>query len=154
MARTMQAAKRSISIEEQKRASAGIAKFLSTPIPLPMDQDNDAIPPFEVVSQNLAKIGSLTIEQFLQSPTEIVDFDVPYHGQENQPETSPSPPLAIPPATPKQLTKAEGSSKMQCVAQLHHTCQRVFGKIDLLKFEFIEVDGPNSESLFRVSTPK
>jgi hypothetical protein len=153
MARTMQAAKRSTSIGEQKRASAGIAKFLSTPIPSPMDQDNDAIPPFEVVSQNLAKIGSLTIEQFLQSPTEIVDFDVPYHVQENQPETSPSPP-AIPPATPKQLTKAEGSSKMQSVAQLHHTCQRVFGKIDLLKFEFIEVDGPHSESLFRASTPK
>jgi hypothetical protein len=108
------------------------------------DDDNDTIPPFEMVSQNLAKIGSMTIERFLRSPTEIDDFDIPYHMGENR-ETSPTPPPALPLTESKQPIKPDGPSKMQCVAQLHHTCQRVFGKTDMLKFEFIEVDGPNSE---------
>jgi hypothetical protein len=108
------------------------------------DDDTDAIPPFEMVSKNLAKIGAMTIERFLRSPTEVDDFDIPYHIHENR-ETSPTPPPVLPVTEPKQPVKSDGPSKMQHVAQLHHTCQRVFGKTDILKFEFIEVDGPNSE---------
>lgn len=148
MARTIQAPKRSV-LTETKPPALGVAKFLSTPLLLSMNHDNNAIPPFAVASQNLAKIGSLTIERFLQSPTEIQEFDVPYDAQENHLETSPTPPPTMLPTT-KQLTKADSPSKLHCVSQLLHTCQRVFGKTDLLKYEFIEVDGPNSESLFCV----
>jgi hypothetical protein len=147
MPRTMQAAKRSVS-----RNPARSPPFSPTEIKTPSfalrviqssdsDEDNDNIPPFEAVSRNLIKIGALTIDDFLQSPTEIDDFDVPHHVHENR-ETSPTPPP--PPTESKQPIKSDSHSKMQCVAQLHHTCQRVFGKTDMLKFEFIEVDGPNS----------
>ena len=109
------------------------------------DDDNiDNLPPFKAVSRNLIKNGTfMTIDDFLQSSSEIDVFDVPYHVRENR-ETSPTPPPALPSIESKQPIKPDGHSKMQCVAQLHHTCQRVFGKTDMLKFEFIEVDGPNS----------
>lgn len=149
MARTKQQARRSTGPYPSKRSFGGNSKARSiplTPFPLPADQDNEALAPFEAVSRNLAKIGSLTIGHFLQSPADA--FDVPYHIQDNRLETSPTPPPALSATISKQPIPADGPSKMKCVAQLHHACQRAFGKTDLLKFEFIEVDGPNSESTF------
>jgi hypothetical protein len=105
----------------------------------------DEIPPFEAVSQNLAKLHLTTIDIVLQSPAEVEDFDIP-DIRENR-ETSPTPPPVLPPQESKQPIKLDGLSKMQCIAQLHHTCQRVFGKTGLLKFEFVEDNGPNSECL-------
>lgn len=151
MARTMQTARR--SIDPSKRSSVGMDSGRDPPMPSPLSWpvDHDETPLFEVVSQNLASIGSLTIEQFLQSPLEIDKLDVPHNVQGKRPETSPAP-LVVPPVTvtSKQSTKAGSPSRMQCIAQLHRTCQRVFGRTDILKFEFIEVDGPNSKPLFYV----
>jgi hypothetical protein len=107
------------------------------------EDDADNMPPFEGVNQNIAKIGGVTLDRFLQSPTDVDDFDMPYHIRENQ-ETSPTPPN-LPPTELDPPVKVDGPLKMQCVAQLHHSCQRAFGKTDMLKFEFIEVDGPNSK---------
>jgi hypothetical protein len=107
------------------------------------DDDTNTTPPFEIVSINLGKIGGVTIEHFLHSPTKIDDIDIPYHIREIR-ETSPTPPPPLPPSEAKQPIKSDGPSKMQCVAQLHNTCARIFGKTDMLKFEFIELDGPSS----------
>lgn len=105
--------------------------------------DTDAIPPFKMVSKNLGKIGGMTIEHFLHSPSKIDDIDIPYHIREIR-ETSPTPPPPLPPSEAKQPIKSDGPSRMQCVAQLHNTCVRIFGKTDMLKFESIEIDGPSS----------
>jgi len=109
-----------------------------------IDDDNDARPVFEVFFQNLPKIGAMTIEQLLRSPSDIDDFDTPYHVQEIR-DTSPTPPSPLSPTELKQPIKLDGPPKMECVAQLHHACQRAFRKTDMLKFEYIEEDGPNSE---------
>jgi hypothetical protein len=143
MPRAMQTAKYTTS-ERDALNKAKLSPFARVVQDGDSDDDSDTTPPFEAVSQNLTKIGALTIDRFLRSPPEIDDFDVLYHIHQNR-ETSPTPPPALPPTEPKVPIKSDGTSKMQCVAQLHHTCQRVFGKTDMLKFEFIEVDGPNSE---------
>lgn len=122
--------------------------------PSPDSSDDDTIPPFEAVSKNLVVIGALTIGRYLRAPVETDDFDIPHHIRDTREKSAPPPPtLPVPTSSEPKEVKSDAQSKMQCVAQLHHTCQRVFGKTDLLKFEFIEVDGPNSEFRSRPLSP-
>lgn len=133
------------AIEEHATSWPGSAR-LGTRI----EMDNDNLPPFEVVSRNLSKIGGLSIERFLQAPTDIDEFDLPYHirdVKENSPTPPPppAPPEIIPMDISEQGMKTGDAVKLQCVSQLHQACQRSFGKTDVLNYEFIELHGPNSE---------
>src|ERR1700729_127104 len=97
MPRIMQTAKRSVAGNPARSPPFSLTEIKTPSFALRViqsgdsDDDNDNIPPFEAVSRNLIKIGALTIDDFLQSPTEIDDFDIPHHVHENR-ETSPTPP--------------------------------------------------------------
>lgn len=115
--------------------------------------------PFDLVSRNLRFLGALSIEDFLSSPI-ITDTkpDVSQRLFDNATAASSSvvPSSAVPQvlarlsAKPDSDTGQPSSSiavKMQTVARLHQTCQRVFGSSDALKFGFLEERGPNSTRL-------
>lgn len=111
------------------------------PLQSRIKQDVDIIPPFKVVSQNLAKIGALTIEQFLKAPPEIDDFDVVNDTDEAK-DVSPAPTNSILDLVSNQQVQ---QNMDKSIGLLHQTCQRAFGTSEALKFEFIELDGPSSE---------
>lgn len=115
-----------------------------------MMMDTDETSPFHIVSQNFAKIGLLTIDQFLQAPADINDRDGPYNYHDRTP-TPPPAPKDKEDNNAKGLAAVDGN-KVASITQLHQACQRTFGKTDILKYEFIEVDGPNSKSPYHLSS--
>lgn len=111
-----------------------------------MMMDTDEPSPFDIVSQNFAKIGLLTLDQFLNAPADIDDCDRPYNYHDGSPSPPPAPKSKEEDASSKPIAAdANASNKMACITQLHQACQRAFGKTDALNYEFIEVDGPNSK---------
>ena len=115
------------------------------PTPRMMTMDNEDMSPFHLVSQIFAKIGLLTIDQFLQAPADINDCGGWHHYYDRTP---------TPPAAHKDKVDSNASglavadaNKVTCITQLHQACQRAFGRTDVLKYEFIEVDGPSGKSL-------
>jgi hypothetical protein len=106
--------------------------------------------PFALVCKNFAKLGSLSVDQFLHAPSDDNVFDLSDDILEIIPRhVSTTPPPELPPSEPSapvtNFTKdGNQASRMQIVARLHQTCQRIFGNPDGLKFEFLEEDGPKS----------
>jgi hypothetical protein len=113
--------------------------------------DHNSTRPFDLVSEKLLAIGSLTIDDFLHAPsTESFAYDISELTLEIPQRSTPTPPpelptLAIPQAVPS-TDVSPVTSKMQMVARLHHACQRAFGSVDALKFEYLEENGSNSKS--------
>lgn len=106
--------------------------------------------PFALVCKNFTKLGSLSVDQFLNAPSDDNVFDLSDDILEIAPRpVTPTPPPELPPSEPSasltNVTKdGNHASRMQIVARLHQTCQRTFGHPDGLKFEFLEEDGPKS----------
>ena len=110
---------------------------------IPMDAED--ISPFHLVAQTFAKIGLLTFDQFLQAPADINDCGGSYHYCDR----TPTPPPALGDKVDSNVTglAVADDNKVACITRLHQACQRAFGRTDVLKYEFIEVHGPNSKSI-------
>ncbi|KII84788.1 hypothetical protein PLICRDRAFT_179128 [Plicaturopsis crispa FD-325 SS-3] len=104
--------------------------------------------PFAEVSQNLEGLGCTSVERFLTSPTD--DPDEYYVALARDIASAPSPPpMPLEPPELKSDTKpipaTNTGTRMQKVARIHQTCQRVFGSTDALKYEFLEENGASSK---------
>jgi hypothetical protein len=98
---------------------------------------------FEQVSQKLAGIGCIPLTDYLHGSPSI-----------------PAPPqqqalLSTPPSIQQPQPSALATSNpsvdtvsANAISRLHQTCQRTFGSIEPLKFEFIEDGGQRSNYLF------
>ncbi|KAH7922432.1 hypothetical protein BV22DRAFT_1131453 [Leucogyrophana mollusca] len=94
---------------------------------------------FDLVSQNLANLGSLSLNAYLQTPT-------PYDSKELHQTVPPPTPLAEPlPPVPITPSKPTETVSVNAVTRLHQACQRVCGSIEPLQFNFMEDDGPSSK---------
>jgi hypothetical protein len=110
---------------------------------------NNAPRPFNLVSQNLQELGALSINRYLSASRADLLAPSSSHAQPS-PETSSTSPLTKPHALPapfrhvKQPDAAPSSagSRMQHVARLYQTCQCAFGGVQVLKFDFVEENGP------------
>jgi hypothetical protein len=108
--------------------------------------------PFALVSKNLLALRSLTVDQFLHGADDdnnvfdITDDILEIIPRRSSPTPPPEPPTVPLPAPQKPVEQSNTPHRMQIVARLHQTFQRVFGNTDGLKFEFLEEDGANSTS--------
>jgi hypothetical protein len=108
---------------------------------------NNGPRPFNLVSQNLRELGSLSIDRYLSaSSSELLATDF---AQPTTPETSIASPITKPHALPATLPQVNQpvavpspAVKMQHVARLHQACQHAFGGGQALKFDFMEENGP------------
>ena len=107
--------------------------------------------PFDLVSENLAGIGALSVEQFLSSLSDALDQ--PHVVGLRDPDGTTSGPsheagmnsmLASNEPTSNAAANANAAA-IKPLTRLHQTCQRRFGSTEALRFEYIEDNGANSE---------
>ena len=116
---------------------------------------NNAPRPFNLVSQNLQELGSVSINGYLSA----LDSDLPpTNYAQPTPTTSAttkSPDLlaSTPPVKQADPTSSSVASavKMQDLMRLHQECQRAFGGGQALKYHFIEENGPTCNVLSPVT---
>jgi len=104
---------------------------------------NDLPRPFDVVCEDLAALGALSLQDFLSGSTSnATDFDVSFHLQSivsSLPEKGTSTSEA---AEESQRAGDVAPTKFcrPAVPLLNQTSQRIFGSTDAIKFEFLEED--------------
>lgn len=90
---------------------------------------------YDVVSQNMARIGAISMQQYLYGDS------IPGPNT-NAPSPPPVPvPSPVAPASTARLTE---STHLSAIARLNQACQRAFGTTDVLRYEFIEENGQKS----------
>ena len=107
----------------------------------------------ETVTQKFLELGMIPLQKFADTPAaDLEGFDIPFLAPESSRiQTSSIKPRSTPVTIDSQplsvyYKKNPSALTMQYVAQLHKTCEDTFGNSDGLRFEFLEEDGPNSES--------
>ncbi|KIM64482.1 hypothetical protein SCLCIDRAFT_115071 [Scleroderma citrinum Foug A] len=91
---------------------------------------------YDVVSQNMARIGAISMQQYLYGDS------IPGPNT-NAPSPPPVPvPSPVAPASTARLTE---STHLSAIARLNQACQRAFGTTDVLRYEFIEENGQKSK---------
>ena len=104
---------------------------------------------FATVTQNLMDLGLIPLSEFANKrKSEIPGFEFPFLAPEREyySTTSSATTKSTAPHITSQFNKDPSSLTMEYVTQLHQICQETFGNADALSFEFLEENGPNSES--------
>jgi len=100
---------------------------------------------YDVVSQNMARIGAISMQQYLYGDS------IPGPNT-NTPSPSPVPvPSSVAPAS---TTRPAESTHLNAIARLNQACQRVFGNTDVLRYEFIEENGQKSARYHTMFVPR
>ena len=113
---------------------------------------NNSPRPFDLVSQNLQNLGSLSIDRYLSasSGSELLAADYAQPTLETSVPPSPINKSHYLPVELPQVVQPDASPssavKVQYVARLHQACQRAFGGAQALKFDFIEQNGPKCKA--------
>jgi hypothetical protein len=112
---------------------------------------NDLPRPFDVICEDLAALGSLSLQDFLSDATSsTIDFDISFHLQSIAsvlPEKS-TPSTTEAAAEPQKCNDAAPKHYRLAVSLLNQTSQRIFGSTDPIKFEFLEEDPKSMYNLF------
>ena len=114
---------------------------------------NNSPRPFNLVSQNLQDLGSLSIDKYLSaSSSELLAADY-YDAKPTTEISTPVSPINKPHSLPVNLPQVvqpdaapSSAVKMQYVARLHQACQRAFGGGQAMKFDFMEKSGPKCKA--------
>ena len=132
-----------LSIMEVIDASVGTSMATSNDRDPEWAHLNDLPRPFDVICEDLAALGALSLQDFLSDATSsTVDFDVSFHLQSIAsvlPEKSTSTTEAVT-ELQKPNDTAPAKHYRQAVSLLNQTSQRIFGSTDPIKFEFLEED--------------
>jgi hypothetical protein len=103
--------------------------------------------PFALVSQNLAQLGSIPLEQFLSAKTDYPDRR-DGHISATQETTRNSGRVSLSP----DIGESDPAAKVHAIVRLYQACGRAFGRSEALTFEFLEEGGPQSRSCY-LGTP-
>lgn len=104
---------------------------------------NTSLNLFDQVSQKLASIGCVPLTDYL--------YGFPSTAAAHPQQTLPAPPRNASIQQPSVQIISNPSVdtiSANAISRLHHACQRTFGSIEPLKFEFIEEGGQRSNYLF------
>ena len=103
---------------------------------------NDLPRPFDVVCQDLASLGALSLHDFLSDAiSTAADFDVSLHLQSITSSVVEKGPSSNAVAESQGATNAAPAKYYRpAVPLLNQTSQRIFGSTDPIKFEFLEED--------------
>jgi hypothetical protein len=105
---------------------------------------NDLPRPFDVICDDLAALGALSLQDFLSDATSTtVDFDVSFHLQSiasGLPEKKTSSTTEASAESQRSNDAAPAKHYRLAVSLLNQTSQRIFGSTDPIKFEFLEED--------------
>ena len=113
---------------------------------------NDLPRPFDVICEDLAALGALSLQDFLSDATSTtVDFDVSFHLQSitsglQEKKTSSTAEAAAESQRPNDAAPAK--HYRLAISLLNQTSQRIFGSTDPIKFEFLEEDPKSVFNLF------
>ena len=115
---------------------------------------NDLPRPFDVICEDLASLGALSLQDFLSDATSTTaDFDVSFHLQ----SIAPSSPEKGGSSTIEAVAESNGAGDAAPAKQQHHrlavsllnqASQRIFGSTEPIKFEFLEEDPKSILNLF------
>lgn len=87
---------------------------------------------FDLVTENLMKLGTLTIDNFLSPPY----LDPP------PPEANPTLSYVARPLASRDADEAKAKSHQSApIFLIHHVCSQTFGSIEALKYEIIDDAG-------------
>ena len=102
---------------------------------------NDLPRPFDVICEDLAALGALSLQDFLADATPIAaDFDVSFHLQSIV-SSSPDKGTAESAEASQGATDAAPAKHYRpAIPLLNQISQRIFGSTDPIKFEFLEED--------------
>ena len=106
---------------------------------------NDLPRPFDVICEDLASLGAISLEDFLSDATSTTtDLDVSFHLQSI---TSILPDKGASSTIEAAVAESQGADDPApakhhrlAVSLLNQTSQRIFGSTDPIKFEFLEED--------------
>jgi hypothetical protein len=105
---------------------------------------NDLPRPFDVICEDIAALGALSLQDFLSDATSsTVDFDVSFHLQSitsGLPEKKTSSTTEAAAESQRSNDAAPAKHYRLAVSLLNQTSQRIFGSTDPIKFEFLEED--------------
>ncbi|EGN97416.1 hypothetical protein SERLA73DRAFT_75102 [Serpula lacrymans var. lacrymans S7.3] len=100
---------------------------------------------FQAVSRNLANMGAISLDEYLNSHTQYDNFGSSQIIEFIEPPSAPSPPPLLSHLSTPSSSKVADTMNIHAVTQLHQACQRAFGKIEALSFDFIEENGPHTK---------
>ena len=133
-----------LSIMEVIDASVGTSMASSNDRDPEWSHLNDLPRPFDVICEDLAALGALSLQDFLSDATSSsIDFDVSFHLQSIAsvlPEKSTSSTTEAAAEPQKSNDAAPAKHYRSGVSLLNQTSQRIFGSTDPIKFEFLEED--------------
>jgi hypothetical protein len=112
---------------------------------------NDLPRPFDVICEDLASLGALSLQDFLSDATSTtIDFDVSFHLQSIASGLSEKGASStIEAAAESQGADAAPAKHYRlAVSLLNQTSQRIFGSTEPIKFEFLEEDPKSMFNLF------
>lgn len=113
---------------------------------------NDLPRPFDVICEDLAALGALSLQDFLSDATSTtVGFDVSFHLQSivsSLPEKRTSSTTEAAAESQRPNDAAPAKHYRLAVSLLNQTSQRIFGSTDPIKFEFLEEDPKSMYNLF------
>ena len=113
---------------------------------------NDLPRPFDVICEDLASLGALSLQDFLSDATSTtVDFDVSFHLQSiasGLPEKGASSTIEAAAESQGAADAAPAKHYRLAVSLLNQTSQRIFGSTEPIKFEFLEEDPKSMFNLF------
>ena len=134
----------SLSVMEDIDASVGTSMAGSHDRDPEWAHLNDLPRPFDVICEDLAALGALSLQDFLSDATSsAVDFDVSFHLQSIAsilPEKSTSSTTEAATESQKSNDATPAKHYRLAVSLLNQTSQRIFGSTDPIKFEFLEED--------------
>ncbi|KAF7329001.1 hypothetical protein MVEN_02530100 [Mycena venus] len=124
-----------------------------------------SLSPFELVSQNLLSIGALSIDDFLSSGPERLARRDAFHdpsspealnpvSSSSKARTATAPTESVPGTA--LTTSVVSAPPPNTLAQLHRTCLREFGNINIngsLKFEFLEEAVDKKQCVLTITRP-
>ncbi|KAF8804025.1 hypothetical protein BYT27DRAFT_6705741 [Phlegmacium glaucopus] len=116
---------------------------------------NDLPRPFDVICDDLAALGALSLQDFLSGSTSTaIDFDVSFHPQSisSLPEKGTSAGEATE-ESQRAGNVAPTKYHRPSIPLLNQTSQRIFGSTDPIKFEFLEEDPKNKQCILSITRP-
>ena len=132
-------------------SSLSIMEVIDASLSMPMassDSDwahlNDLPRPFDVICEDLAALGALSLQDFLSGTTSTTaSFDISFHLQSIASSSSEKGASS----TSQGVVESQGAGNVApakyyrpAVPLLNQASQRIFGSTDPIKFEFLEED--------------
>uniref|UniRef100_A0A8H7XQW5 Uncharacterized protein n=1 Tax=Psilocybe cubensis TaxID=181762 RepID=A0A8H7XQW5_PSICU len=112
--------------------------------------------PFDVINDELAAMGGLSVEAFLNNVTSAV-FDVNFHLQlpdlPSPEKESQKASKTDDPEESKSPTAANGRSNRNPITLLRHACENTFGSSEAVKYEYVETDPQNRQCILTITRP-